>query len=179
MRLKLLSHRTELVFVTLVIVGLGIITRTWVLSAKELKYCQANLKQLGFALLQYTKDYDEVFPPVAKWADVLPPYTQMKSGRWFHCPSAANGYAMNRNLDGPSGSKLSSLRLPAAMPAFFESNLGHKNAHDTGDSWPLPPRHRGGNNVTFADGHVKWLRQRPMFQPIPGARPMPIAPSTQ
>lgn len=56
--------------------------------------CQSNLKQIGLGILQYTQDYDELFPkistPVAAqppigWADTIQPY--LKSSQIFKCPS--------------------------------------------------------------------------------------------
>ncbi len=63
--------------------------------------CQSNLKQIGLALIQYTQDYDEQFPPhwignnsvfpgSARWMDLVQPYA--KSIQVFNCPSmSANG----------------------------------------------------------------------------------------
>src|SRR5690606_3137964 len=64
--------------------------------------CASNFKQLGMAMLQYTQDYDERFPPFsqgagnvgfqgfngadgARWGDVIYPY--IKNTQIFDCPS--------------------------------------------------------------------------------------------
>jgi NAD-dependent SIR2 family protein deacetylase len=59
--------------------------------------CQSNLKQMGIALMQYTQDYDELYPrasfkDVAQnsqssfgWANVIQPY--LKSNEAIQCPS--------------------------------------------------------------------------------------------
>ena len=72
--------------------------------------CQSNLKQIGLGFLQYTQDYDEVFPRTKVfnlsaslppsyaqpfgWADALQPY--LKSTQIFQCPSGQ----MNAETDG-------------------------------------------------------------------------------
>ena len=60
--------------------------------------CSSNLKQIGLGLLQYSQDYDEIFPLAytlgdqasnaganTKWMDVVQPY--VKSTQLFTCPS--------------------------------------------------------------------------------------------
>ena len=61
--------------------------------------CQSNLKQIGLGLIQYSQDYDEIFPrafygatenesnttTLYKWMDVTQPY--VKSEQIFNCPS--------------------------------------------------------------------------------------------
>jgi prepilin-type N-terminal cleavage/methylation domain-containing protein/prepilin-type processing-associated H-X9-DG protein len=78
-------------------------------SAKR-SSCQSNLKQIGLGLLQYSQDYDEVFPRVANrevasslppytrpfgWADTLYPY--LRSAQLFQCPSEPTRLAPEEN----------------------------------------------------------------------------------
>ena len=108
--------------------------------------CQSNLKQLGLALLQYTQDYDEAFPPsyflttqpppngtpwASKywyWPQIVFPYH--KSTRIFVCPSSPvdggtpreGNYGANRSIildDG--GIKQAEIRVPAAIYLCFDS----------------------------------------------------------
>ena len=57
--------------------------------------CQSNEKQIGFALLQYVRDYDECFPPrqdettLISWRVMVQPY--LKNAEIFRCPSNSNG----------------------------------------------------------------------------------------
>ena len=66
--------------------------------------CQSNLKQIGLGILQYTQDYDEMFPAQStstsnnyttatganiSYAVRIQPY--IKSYQLFKCPSAADG----------------------------------------------------------------------------------------
>jgi prepilin-type N-terminal cleavage/methylation domain-containing protein/prepilin-type processing-associated H-X9-DG protein len=61
--------------------------------------CQSNMKQIGLGIMQYTQDYDEMYPrrifnqgapsgfqPI--WAQVIQPY--IKSAQLFQCPSNGN-----------------------------------------------------------------------------------------
>ncbi len=116
---------------------------------------ESNLKQLALGIMQYTQDHDERLPDADKWVDEIYPY--VKSEAIFRDPSAPAGekwsYAYNRTLSGVSLAKLDS---PASTVMLFESNTGLKNASDTGESIPLPGRHQGGTDFSYADGHVKW-----------------------
>lgn len=64
--------------------------------------CASNFKQLGFAFMQYTQDYDERFPPFsqgagnvgyqgfggadgARWGDMI--FSYIKNSQVFDCPS--------------------------------------------------------------------------------------------
>lgn len=55
--------------------------------------CQSNSKQIGLGILQYTQDYDELYPQCGlyntpaqtKWMDRIYPY--VKSEQIFNCPS--------------------------------------------------------------------------------------------
>lgn len=165
---KAFSRRSEWLIGALVTGGLAAILHfafaTRIQEARK-STCQSNLKQLGLAMLQYCRDYDEMFPMAAKW-DALSPYA--KNSELFHCPSASNGYAMNTHL---SHANMARVTHPATTPALYDSMLGRKNAHDTGASWPSPPRHLEGNNMLYTDAHVKWLRQAPTFDPLPRPRP--------
>lgn len=116
----------------------------------------SNLKQLALGIIQYVQDHDEKLPDADKWVDEIYPY--IKSEAIFRDPSAPAGekwsYAYNRTLSGVSLVKFDS---PATTVMLFESNLGVKNANDTGESIPVPGRHQGGTDYALADGHVKWF----------------------
>ena len=53
--------------------------------------CQSNMKQLGLAIMQYTQDYDELYPQLRNaggtWAQFVTPY--IKSADVWKCPSNA------------------------------------------------------------------------------------------
>jgi len=72
---------------------------------------------------------------------------------------------MNSNL---SGIALKKIIERASIVLVFESTKGRKNAADAGTSLQMePPRHRGGNNYDFADGHGKWSKVKPNFSLAP------------
>ena len=55
--------------------------------------CSSTLKQMGLGVMQYARDYDELFPRQEEWAAGLHPYLHMK----MHCPSLrTGGYAFNK-----------------------------------------------------------------------------------
>jgi len=121
--------------------------------------CQSNMKQLALAALMYCSDYDERFPIADRWAWALHPYC--RNTAIHHCPADEEeySYAMNYKLSRQSMAKV---RYPAENVLLFESDLGVPNAWD-GENYPGtslcdPPRHDGGNNYAFVDGHVSWYR---------------------
>lgn len=127
----------------------------------------SNLKQIALAMIMYTQDHDERFPPAGKWVDAITPYLtanlhtheerQRVIASVFHDPSAPDSqkwsYAFNSNLSGLS---LAHIDKPATTVLLFESNAGVKNASDTGESIPRPGRHSGGTDYALADGHCKY-----------------------
>jgi len=70
--------------------------------------CQSNLKQIGLAFAQYTRDYDEHFPQAGDgsgtvtnfnaWAAALRPY--IKSEQIFQCPSETTAFDPTYNTLG-------------------------------------------------------------------------------
>jgi prepilin-type processing-associated H-X9-DG protein len=155
----------ELKIVLVMVVVLGFVLQLAVGTRREKQrtiLCQSYLKQIGLASRQYVKDYDERCPLAGKWSEELMPY--LKNAGLFDCPKAPNGYAMNQYLSGVSAVAGENM---ATMPFAHESTLGVKDAHDTGASWPSPPRHGKGNNMLFFDGHVQFFERCPAFPKIP------------
>lgn len=117
---------------------------------------QLNLKQIALGVIQYAQDHDEKMPDAAHWVDEILPY--VKTEEIFHDPLAPAGekwsYAFNRTL---SRQPLAAFDAPVQTVLLFESNLGVKNASDTGQSVPRPGRHLGGTDYVTADGHAQWF----------------------
>lgn len=136
--------------------------------------CLSNVKQLGLALMQYAHDHDDTMPDATRWCDLTLPYTR---NSYLHiCPDAdapwrkgVGTYAMNGALSGHGPSGIGS---PEEMVALFDSPIGW-NLH--GGPSLVVNRHkkrtegivdrmingrRIGANVTFADGHSKWIDER-------------------
>ncbi len=70
--------------------------------------CLSNEKQLGLAVIQYSQDYDEVFPMggvdrgfwmQGTWAKYTEPY--VKSLAVFHCPDDSDQQHIGTNMLGP------------------------------------------------------------------------------
>ncbi len=119
--------------------------------------CLSNEKQLALGMLMYAADYDERFPLAENWTDGLYPY--IKNNQILVCPSAPDnpcGYAFNSALAGLEQSKL---KTPAEQVMLFESDAGRNAAG--GKNLLVPePRHSGGDNFAFCDGHCKWYSRK-------------------
>jgi prepilin-type N-terminal cleavage/methylation domain-containing protein/prepilin-type processing-associated H-X9-DG protein len=143
--------------------------------------CLSNLKQIGLAVLSYVQDYDEQLPaaspgnlsaaPLAAsaawisasvttaWNPALGSiYPYVKNAQIYICPSRKslnNGctYEMNGacsllslgGVDDVSGT---------CMFNEADNDDGVCSATDGGGGYTA---HNGGANVTFVDGHSKWL----------------------
>jgi prepilin-type N-terminal cleavage/methylation domain-containing protein/prepilin-type processing-associated H-X9-DG protein len=119
------------------------------------------------------------------WAEMLQPY--LKSTQIFQCPSETNGpvasgsnstgytdYMYNNNLytTGATGSGVSQAVLVSPSNTILNAEANSQYAFSTlGNNYTWAPttgsstgptdyyhRHLDGANVSFADGHVKWLR---------------------
>jgi prepilin-type processing-associated H-X9-DG protein len=139
--------------------------------------CQSNLRLLNVSLTMYMRDYDETVFPTADWA-LLRPY--LKSPSISHCPNARYGYALNRYLIGASSAGVadwnaidSRTRRWKTAATFYDSAADSAYATDGGESWMQPGRHRGGSNVAFFDGHVRWMIRKPGFLPISSLKARP------
>jgi len=133
--------------------------------------CLSNVQNISVALTMYMSDWDETLPPQAnRWEDVLPAYT--KSRTVFVCPDdpqSRSGYAFMGEL---AGKRVSDLPDPWRQVSVFESDRGW-NAFGDLSLLPTQPRHLGGDNFGYVDGHVKWVRRgtppgkAPAFAPAP------------
>jgi prepilin-type N-terminal cleavage/methylation domain-containing protein/prepilin-type processing-associated H-X9-DG protein len=139
--------------------------------------CSSNLKQVGLAMAQYIQDYDELYPrghfgpwdgSVAdrRWPQVIEPYC--KSQQVFVCPSQPKKtnwmwyYGANAWDYGFEGKGLAVVTRPANKILVLDWNdniAGYPNTGANDWHWNIYRNlHSEGNNILFADGHVKWLR---------------------
>lgn len=117
--------------------------------------CISNQKHIALAVMLYTADYHDFFPPTSQWTDAVRPY--LGSDESFLCPAARHldcGYAFYQPL---SSRKVKEISQRSSTPMLFDSTEGQHNYADKGQS--LAFRHLGGAVVAFADGHVKWLSE--------------------
>ena len=142
------------------LLGAGWLMNRILLPRKQQRQCEINLKQIGLAMMQYSRDYDEKLPPRSKWQTVFIPY---HSGHQdppqppLECPSGWY-YAMNGHLAGKS---LGVINSPQSLAFAWDAQTTQRNTMDNGRLWPVPLRHPDGNNVLFMDGHVAAVKRRP------------------
>jgi prepilin-type N-terminal cleavage/methylation domain-containing protein/prepilin-type processing-associated H-X9-DG protein len=148
--------------------------------------CLSNLKQLSLGLLMYMQDYDERMPILFSgtgwwyqtWKSRILPY--VKNGQIYACPSTQFGgdpidtgsYGVNAylgELSGSEGIAMAQVTMPSQTIMIGENNDGdwpiEPNPSYIDASlclWPEPgnikPVHFDGSNLSFVDGHAKWMR---------------------
>jgi prepilin-type processing-associated H-X9-DG protein len=121
-------------------------------SAKK-AICLSNVKNICIALEMYAADHDNHLPSANAWSDDLRTY--VRNLDTYQCPSEqdlACAYAYNASL---SGASLADIADPVNEVSIFESNAGWNAAGDWGLLVP-EPRHLGGDNYGYADGHAAW-----------------------
>lgn len=126
--------------------------------------CISHLKQLGYGMFAYSDDNNGRLPKAANWCDAIKRYVRSSNDRpvteVFTCPALPSGkvggYALNSALDA---AKMPKTGLLVHLVMGFESDPGW-NVHGGREKLPAVPRHMGGSNFVFADGHVHWLGRR-------------------
>jgi prepilin-type N-terminal cleavage/methylation domain-containing protein/prepilin-type processing-associated H-X9-DG protein len=151
--------------------------------------CLSNLKQLATATQMYLQDYDSIFPsqwsthvqtnvPHNFGFQLLTPYVRNEqiwvcpSDRTANCAQEGSvdmtgqwkqSYNFNSNVFG-AGVELSELSRISETPLMMDGK-------DRNQVWGQPrwssavatygdtERHNGGANLSYADGHAKWLPQ--------------------
>jgi prepilin-type N-terminal cleavage/methylation domain-containing protein/prepilin-type processing-associated H-X9-DG protein len=146
--------------------------------------CLSNCKQIGLAVLQYIQDYDGlgmqrdtgVAPNRLLWTDFLQPY--IKNGQVFTCPSDNSpmvsfntafptdyGYSFCDLRNTPEGS----ITSPSMYGVIFDwkypciknnGACGCSPGCTLAHGWPstVTPPHNEGINITYLDGHAKWVK---------------------
>lgn len=143
--------------------------------------CASNLKQIGLAMMMYSQDNGESFPPASfseigasngplGWADAMQPYfgSRQANPQIFQCPSESTAastdpgtvgytdYFYNSNLSRRSLSQIKSLSTTVLAgdgdPGDATSAL---SSEPTGGA---ATRHLETANYLFSDGHVKAVR---------------------
>lgn len=127
-------------------------------EAARKQVCLSHTKTLSQALQMYAGDWGGSLPDGRTWCDALAGHTPAKDV--FVCPSQSQpdlpcGYALNQDLDK---ALISSVADPQTTIALFESDLGW-NAMGGWDILVAAPRHLGGDNFGYLDGHSEWGRR--------------------
>lgn len=145
--------------------------------------CLSNLKQIGAAMEMYTSDHDDMYPMAATvfptgypyWDDVLAPY--LRNEQVLICPSQNRArdpliqwsYAWNHDMDAwlPTFAVGNpSATIMVAEPIGWCCVVTYPgNTHPVAHRWQVEPRHNGGSNYLFCDGHLKWMTVDATLQP--------------
>lgn len=126
--------------------------------------CQSNLKQVALAAAMYATDYDGCLPIINTagsegWPERLYPY--LKNTEIYLCPAdgrakkhlSASGWEMSYGFNpDAAGVDTETLRDPATLAIFYDATALVAPPDEA------EPRHEGGANTAYADGHVKWRR---------------------
>ncbi len=125
-------------------------------SARKVQ-CLSNVKNLALAMNMFLADYDR-FPKADQWVDVLGDY--VKNDAVYKCPEdksdARCSYGMNWGL---SRKPTSAVDDASRKVAIYETARPGANPMGGKTDVVSPPRHQGGNNYGFVDGHAKWCRE--------------------
>ena len=115
--------------------------------------CASNLKHIALATSLYAEDYDGRLPQKTNWSDCME--SRLKSTQILKCPAddgkSRCSYSINSQLNGES---ISSIKKPDTTLLYFDSKRGWNSSSPISSA---EPRHAGGSNFAFVDGHVKWM----------------------
>ncbi len=161
--------------------------------------CGSNTRQMGTGMMMYTQDYDEVLPRTwtanfgptnnpRDWSLDIEPY--VKNLGIYRCPSsslvippAAAGvipnkhYGYNTYLAVGTGTSLAAIGRVSTqiLIADIYRNVDRSTLIGCGlgadQRFQAEPRHQGGFNATFADGHAKWMRDDRYTRATPPGTP--------
>lgn len=107
------SEAMAVVFLALVLVGILLPFYRTGQQRKTRFTCQTNLQRVGYALAQYSQDYDQRLPPVKinavtasrppfarpfGWADAIQPY--LRGTAFLHCPELSQRTSIDATQNG-------------------------------------------------------------------------------
>jgi prepilin-type processing-associated H-X9-DG protein len=136
--------------------------------------CLSNVKKLALALLRYGDDHHGRLPEASSWYDELLG-TYVKDADIFRCAEAPDltlAYSLNPAL---SGVDLRDIEDRESLILVFECD-SPRHVEGSPGLLPAEPRHYGGDNYGFADGHAVWggrarLAEQGRGEVIWGSRP--------
>jgi prepilin-type processing-associated H-X9-DG protein len=170
-------------FFLLIPISILIFITTNILNKRNEGTCFSNLNKLNQAIGLYMQDYDNCYPVISAWENYLP-----KKYASIQCPGASRkvteikktgfyGYAINESFLGYMASdgltfrtmKKDKIPFPANTIFVYESAAGILKGSSLISFPEINPdelsyekawlRHRGGSNILFADGHVRWYKK--------------------
>ncbi|MBN1460555.1 MAG: hypothetical protein JXA57_13560 [Armatimonadetes bacterium] len=124
-------------------------------------YCLSHVKSLSLALCAYAVE-EGGFPTADGWQLAAEQHLRIKSQlpELLTCPAVPDrtlAFAYNAAL---AGVMYSALDDPARTVLLFESDARPGTLAGGRGLLPAEPRHFGGDNYGFADGHAEWLRRK-------------------
>jgi prepilin-type processing-associated H-X9-DG protein len=117
--------------------------------------CLNYMRKMATEILLFAGHNDGRLPDASKWIEQIPVMDSSMTGAGYQY-----AYAMNTNL---SGKKLSDIADPAKTVLLFECTTSVIKGTER-DVVQLP-RHPGGINFVFLDGHAVTRRDVPKFGP--------------
>ncbi len=120
--------------------------------------CQSNLAQLATAVLTYERDHGALLPvsSMTELEEVIQPY--LRTPEIARCPGFWNGAYF------PTGR----IPLPYECVDFHTlpglENISEEMQQKLPIVWDNEPRHGGGRNIAFLDGHANWHREPLRFE---------------
>jgi prepilin-type N-terminal cleavage/methylation domain-containing protein/prepilin-type processing-associated H-X9-DG protein len=131
-----------LVVMAIITILAGLILVAAVRSVQKARstWCLNNLRQLGMAELGMS----------------MSPLAARDNANITHCPAGPPGdnYGHNRYVKS-----ISSVGDTGRTVYMYESK-----GTGTGDESDVDPRHLGGSNFVYCDGHAQWSREIPSFR---------------
>lgn len=154
--------------------------------------CLSNVKQLSLGCTMYAQDYDECLPRCRNfttrmlWLQDILPYVMNQqlyacpSGDPFDWPSAGLNSASRTEVNygftwdnSRTLAKLAKINNPAETVyiadargyMFYPEAPGGGPRASLGTGYRIQPRHNGGANLGFVDGHSKWYSESAINAP--------------
>ncbi len=115
--------------------------------------CFLSMHKLSGAAMMYTRDWDGLGPRGINWVDAI--FQYHSDPKALRCPASDQDYGYGLNIV-VAGKPFEQLPEPGYLVLLFESDGGCNCCGGAGQL-VREPRHMGGNNFAFADGHVKWF----------------------
>lgn len=139
-------------------------------------YDEVNLRLNIGPSVSYTLPNGTPYTGYMLWHTIILPYC--KNYQIMSCPSGSGGEIYTGNYTGAgsyglntfvSGVAIASINFPAETMLFGEAsggdaynldgdNGGLNDEMKGSSSFPTMPRHNGGINIAFCDGHTKWVQ---------------------
>ncbi len=116
--------------------------------------CMSNLKTIGVAMITYTSENNDTYPPAENWCDLLKVKVKPEN---LICPSfhkieGQTSYALNINVAGRKTSE-----VPHDTVILFETTPAANPAGGP-EILCLDNHIKKGCNILFADGHVEFIQ---------------------